>query len=231
MLMPNRFNTFFLCVALIGTPTLVFAMELTMDDPGPVNEGVKQNIPVKIVETVYPRATTADVMCGKSHHMTRFRLNGKHAGLPFSVIAKKMTRIKLRWDHPDKVLFPFPEKKKTLVFPYAGSESRVYFRAYAPVSGNIYIMDDQGVVIRTCPYSFLPVKKYRQSINVNINETEYESLNDAMDDENNNMSINYRIGSRTAVPDGATWSWGLGLSQSESSRDSRRVNSNFSYNW
>lgn len=208
------------------------ALEITIIDPGP---GTKQLIKAKKVKPVFPLATAADVMCGKSHHMARFRLNNKHVGMPFSVTAKKMTRIKIRWDHPDKVLFPFPEKNKTIVFPHAGGESRLYFRAYAPVSGNVYIMDDRDAVIKTCPYSFLPVKRFRQSINVNINETEYDrlydELNSALDDKNSNVSVNYRISSRNAIPDGATWSWSVGVSQSESSTDSRRANSSFSYNW
>lgn len=231
MLIRNLFNTFFLSTVFIGMPTIGFAMELIVDDLGPDSANTQQGIRVKTVKAVYPRATTADVMCGKTHHMVRFRLNGQHAGLPFSVTAKKMTRIKIRWDHPDKVLFPFPEKRKTIVFPHAGGESRVYFRAYEPVSGNVYIMDDQDVVIKTCPYSFLPAKRYRQAINVNVNETEYDPLNDTLEYKNNNVSVNYRISTRTAVPDGATWSWSLGLSQSESSTDNRRINSNFSYNW
>ena len=122
-------------------PTIGFAMELIVDDLGPDSANTQQGIRIKTVKAVYPRATTADVMCGKTHHMIRFRLNGQHAGLPFSVTAKKMTRIKIRWDHPDKVLFPFPEKRKTIVFPHAGGESRVYFRAYEPISGNDYIME------------------------------------------------------------------------------------------
>lgn len=229
--MTSVFNKLLLCTIFAIVSSQSFAMEFTVDELGPDSTDAKQEIQIKVVDVVYPRATPADVLCGKAHHMTRFRLNTQHAGLSFSVTAKKMTRIKIRWDHPDKVLFPFPEKRKTIVFPHAGGESRLYFRAYEPVSGNIYVMDEQDIVIKTCPYSFLPAKKYRQSINVNVNETEYDPLADELDYKNNNVSVSYRIGARTAVPDGATWSWSVGLSQSESSTDSQRINSRFSFNW
>lgn len=216
----NQLLLYLICLS----PSLGFALEITVTDSGPL---ANQNINLKKVEPVYPRASASDVMCGKSHHMARFRINDTHAGLPFSITAKKMTRVKIRWDHMDKVLFAASEKKKTIVFPHAGGESRLYFRAYEPVSGNVYIMDDQNAVIKTCPYSFLPAKHYNQSINVNVNETEYEHQND----KSNNISINYRISSRSAVPAGPAWSWSVGVSQSESSTGSQRVNSNLSYSW
>jgi len=210
----------------MGLPIAGSALELTFDDPEP---SVEENIQIKKVDAVYPRATASDIVCGKLHHMARFRLNAKYAGLSVSLTAKKRTQVKIRWDHPDKVLFPFPEKKKMITFPYGGSESRLFFRSYVPVSGNIYIMDDQEQVIKACPYSFLPAKPYRQSINMNVNETEHDYVNDTREDKN--VSVTYRIGSKAIVPGGATWSWSVGVSQSESSTDSQRVNSSFSYNW
>ncbi|RVU86355.1 hypothetical protein EOL70_02585 [Leucothrix sargassi] len=163
--------------------------------------------------------------------MTRFQLNDKHAGLPFSLSAKKMTRIKIRWDHEEKVLFPFPDREKTIVFPHQGGVSRFYLRAYTPVSGNLYVLNDKNSVIKTCPYSFLPVKRYRQSISVDLNETEYDYDSDSVENIHNTVSFNYRVSSKTAIPDGPTWSWSAGLSTSDSSVDSERVNSSFSYNW
>lgn len=205
-----------------------FALEIIVHDSGP---SVKQGVSLKKVEPVYPRATPEDVLCGKAHHMSRFRLNENHAGMPFSITARKMTRVTVRWDHEDKVLFPYAATRKTIVFPHAGGASQLYLRAYQPIVGNVYIMDDQGVVIRTCPYSFLPAKHYRQSVSVNVNETAYERINNSLSDKNNNVSINYRISSKSAVPEGEYWSFTAGFSQSESSRDSRRVNGSFSYNW
>ena len=220
-----RISFIFILAIFLYTPRLTLAFEIILHDQGPEVVRSKQ------VAIIFPRATSEDVVCGKYHHMTRFQLNSKHAGLPFSISAKKMTRIKIRWDHPDKVLFPFAEREKTIVFPHAGGESRFYLRAYKPISGNLYIMDDKDVVIKTCPYSFLPVKRYRQSINVDLNETEYDYQNSTLENENNNLSINYRVSSKTSIPDGPTWSWSAGLSKSDSSVDSERVNSSFSFNW
>jgi len=153
----QHFNKFGVFIIFLCIPSLGFAIEINFSDSGP---DAKQGSSFKKEKPVYPRATAADVMCGKPHHMVRFRINNNYVGLPFSLIAKKMTLIKIRWDHPDQVLFPFADKKKTVVFPHAGGTSRLYFRAYKPVSGNIYIMDDQDVVIKTCPYSFLPLKRF-----------------------------------------------------------------------
>lgn len=209
-------------------PAVGVAFEVTVVDPGPE---AQQEITVRQVKTVYPRATAEDVVCGKAHHMTRFRLNDKHAGLSFSIAAKKMTRIKVRWDHPDKVMFPQPEKKKTIIFPHAGGVSHLYFRAYQPVSGNVYIMNDHDVVIKACPYSFLPAKHYRQSINMSLNGVEYDRLDNTLDNNSNNVSVNYRISSKNVVPDGGYWSLSVGVSQSEGSTNSRRINGSVSYSW
>lgn len=222
------FYKLFLCLALTCLSGTVSALSLVVDEPSPSSS---QTVEIEVMNKVYPRATQDSVICGKAHHMTRFRLNVKHAGLPMSLISKEMTRVKIRWDHPEKVLFPFPEERKIITFPQPGSESRLFFRAYEPISGNLYIMDEYDVVIRTCPYSFLPVKPYRQSISVNLSETEYDLVSDSLDDQNGSVSVKYRISSRTAIPDGATWSWSVGVSQSDSSTDSQRVNSSFSYNW
>lgn len=206
----------------------VCALELVLDEPSP---DTPQGIEIKVVNKVYPRATQGSVICGKAHHMTRFRLNVEHAGLSVSLISKEMTRVKIRWDHPEKVLFPFPDEKKIITFPLPGSESRLFLRAYEPVSGNLYVMDEYDVVIKTCPYSFLPVKRYRQGISVSVSETEYDRDNDVLENQNGTVSVKYRISTRTAVPDGGTWSLSVGVSQSDSSTDSQRVHSSFSYNW
>lgn len=203
------------------------ALEITVINPGP---GIKP-VQAKKVKTTYPLATTGDIVCGKDHHMVRFRLNDKHAGLPFSITAKRMTRVKVRWDHPDKVLFPSAEKRKTIVFPHAGGLSNLYFRSYVPVSGNVYLINDKNVVVQTCPYSFLPAKHFRQSISVNMGGSEYDSLRASGDSESRSISLNYRISSKQVVPEGSYWSWGVGVSQTENAGDSSRVNSSFSYNW
>lgn len=203
-----------------------FAFEVFVHDGGP-----SAKTKLRVVKPVYPRATAADVMCGKLHHMARFRLNETYAGLPFSIIAKKMTRIKIRWDHPKQVLFPYKAKKKDIVFPHAGGVSRLYFRAYQPVSGNIYIMDDHDVVIKKCPYSFLPAKHYSQSVNFNVNETQYDRGNHLSDSTSNHYSVNYRISPKTVMPSGGNWSVSAGFSQSQSSTDSRQMRGSFSYSW
>lgn len=203
-----------------------FAIEVIAHNAGPT---VNERSSIKKVEPVYPIATANDVMCGKSHHMVRFRSNDTHAGLSFSLAAKKMTRVKIRWDHPDKVLFPNNADKKTIVFPHAGGVARLYFRAFHPVSGNLYVINDHGAVVKVCPYSFLPAKHYRQSIGLNLNDTQYQ--NNDLNTESNNVSINYSISSRNVVPGGGNWSFSLGLSQSESSADSRQVNSSLRYSW
>lgn len=72
-------------------PGIGFALEVTIIDSGP---NVKPLRTTK-VERVYPLATAGDVFCGMEHHMVRFRLNANHAGLPFSLTAKRMTRVKV----------------------------------------------------------------------------------------------------------------------------------------
>lgn len=179
----------------------------------------------------YPIALSSDVMCGKDQHMTRFGLGQPHAGLPFAITSKKMTRIKIRWDHPKKVLFPFDESKKTIVFPHQGGVSRLYFRAYQPITGNVYIMNDKNQVIKTCPYRFLPAKKYQQSISVTMNDNRHNLTDGNQGNNSNNIAINYRISKKTVVPEGGRWSFNAGASQSESSTNSRGLNAGFSYSW
>lgn len=228
----NQAQKHFLIYLLFSSAILFssngFAFEVIVHDTGPV---VNKRLSIKKVEPVYPLATSGDVMCGQSHHAVRFRLNDTHAGLSFSLTARKMTRVKISWDHPDQVFFPTDSKRKTIVFPHSGGVARLYFRSFKPISGNIYIMNDNDVVIRTCPYSFLPAKRYRQSIGVSVNGTQYERFDENLNDESKNVSIHYRISSKSEIPEGGYWSFGVGVSQSEASSESRQFNSNFSYNW
>lgn len=212
----------------LSAPCATFALDVEIVGSGPNVKPIRVN---KVEVSAYPIATAADIVCGKDHHVVRFNLNAKHAGLPFSISAKKMTRIKIRWDHPDKVLFPFPEKRKTIVFPHSGGVSNIYLRAYEPIFGNVYVMDDNGSVIKTCPYSFLPAKRFRQSINVSMGESEIDSSNSLDNDESREVSVNYRISSKRVVPEGVYWSLSVGVSQSENVNNTNRVNSSFSYNW
>lgn len=204
-----------------------FTLEVTVINPGPNVKPVN----VTKVERSYPMATAGDIFCGVSHHMVRFRLGANHAGLPFSITAKKMTRVRVRWDHPDKVYFPFAEKRKIIVFPHSGGLSRLYFRAHQPISGNVYVINDNDVVIKSCPYSFLPAKRVRQSVSFDVGKSEHVSSIDSDDSENRNVSINYRMSSKSAVPEGGYWSWGVGISQTENVSSTRRANGRFSYNW
>lgn len=208
-------------------PSIGLTLEVTVVDPGPNVQTVK----VTKVKRTYPIATAGDILCGVKHHMVRFRMNANHAGLPFSITAKRMTRVRVRWDHPDKVYFPSAEKRKTIVFPHAGGLSRMYFRTHQPISGNVYVINDNGNVIKTCPYSFLPAKRVRQSVSVNVGKSEHESFLDSNDSENRNISIDYRMSSKRAVPEGGYWSWAVGVSQTENLSNTRRATGRFSYNW
>lgn len=208
------------------------AFEVKFVDPKTnkvLSSGVKKT-QAKKAEPVYPLAAAGDVLCGKDHHMVRFRLNTNHAGMPFSITAKRMTRVKVRWDHPEKVMFPAPGKRKTIVFPHSGGLSNLYFRAHEPISGNVYIMNDNDVVIQTCPYSFLPAKRFRQSVSMNIGESENDSAI-GTNSESRTVSLRYRISPKQTVPEGGKWSWSVGISQTENTNESRRLNSSFSYSW
>lgn len=205
------------------------AFDITVHETGPT---AKSKDSIKKVESTYPIASPGDVECAKSYHTTRFHVDNTHAGILFSLIAKKRARVKIAWDNDDIILFPYPETRKKITFPYAGGVSRLFFRSPQPIAGRFYVLNDRDKIIQTCPYRFLPAKRFRQSINMNVNGTDYETLDDSLSsDDSNNISINYQVSTKNPIPDGGRWSFRFGLSQTENSRKSQRANGSLSYSW
>ena len=214
------------CLAILSLCSLGYAVEIKIK--GANNEILGET------STILPFDIVNELI-GPEKVKSYIPYSATDGALSFSLAAKKRSKVYLSWDNEDDLFLDYTDSNE-LIFRRPGQIMSVRFNVFKPVSGKIYVRNENKQLIKTIDYEVLRENSVRQSLRFSLNDSNYQIESTTIagqmqDNRTGTYSVDYSITEKSEFIGDPYWSFNTMYRTSRENMNNQSVSLSASYSW